>query len=145
MQAAVPPLRELQLEHRRLLPPAPLLRFRGLATFQGRVLYADPGPSPELVGLAHTLERGFARKGLSVVKLQGHDCFHLTVAKIPAGRKPRPSLPLELPPAEKLGTQAVESLCLCQMCLWGFFGALSKAGQKAQKRGEKRKRKLRQR
>ncbi|XP_075773583.1 leukocyte receptor cluster member 9 isoform X2 [Pelodiscus sinensis] len=115
MQAAVTTLRELQLEHRRLLPPAPLLRFRGLATFQGRVLYADPGPSPELVGLAHTLERGFARKGLSVVKLQGHDCFHLTVAKIPAGRKPRPSLPLELPPAEKLGTQAVESLCLCQV------------------------------
>lgn len=114
MQAAVTALRELQAEHRRLLPPAPLLRFRGLGTFQRRVLYAAPAPGPELVGLAHALERGFACKGLTVVPLLAHDCFHLTVAKIPAGGEPRLNLPPESP-REELGTQAVESLCLCQV------------------------------
>ncbi|KAH1180759.1 leukocyte receptor cluster member 9 [Mauremys mutica] len=114
MQSAVTALRELQAEHRRLLPPAPLLRFRGLATFQRRVLYAAAAPGPELVGLAHALERGFACKGLTVVPLLAHDCFHLTVAKIPVGGEPRLSLPPESP-REELGTQAVESLCLCQV------------------------------
>ncbi|XP_053871034.1 leukocyte receptor cluster member 9 isoform X1 [Malaclemys terrapin pileata] len=114
MQAAVTALRELQAEHRRLLPPAPLLRFRGLGTFWGRVLYAAPVPGPELAGLAHALEQGFVCKGLTVVPLPAHDCFHLTVAKIPAGGEPRLNLPPE-PPGEELGTQAVESLCLCQV------------------------------
>ncbi|XP_067408173.1 leukocyte receptor cluster member 9 [Emydura macquarii macquarii] len=118
IQLAITALRELQAEHQRLLPPAPLLRFRSPATFRGRVLYAAPGPSPELAGLARALARGFACKGLTVIQAPGHDCFHLTVAKIPAGREPGLSLPAELPGApsgEELGTQPVESLCLCQM------------------------------
>ncbi|XP_050783904.1 leukocyte receptor cluster member 9 isoform X1 [Gopherus flavomarginatus] len=114
MQAAVTALRELQAEHRRLLPPAPLLHFWGLDTFQRRVLYAAPAPSPELAGLAHALERGFACKGLTVIPLLADDCFHLTVAKIPVGGEPKLSLPPEAP-GEELGTQAVESLCLCQV------------------------------
>ncbi|CAM2110151.1 unnamed protein product [Caretta caretta] len=114
MQAAVTALRELQAEHRHLLPPTPLLRFRGLGTFQGRVLYAAPAPGPELAGLAHALEQGFVCKGLTVFPLPAHDCFHLTVAKIPAGGELKLSLPAE-PPGEELGTQAVESLCLCQV------------------------------
>ncbi|KAG6925891.1 leukocyte receptor cluster (LRC) member 9 [Chelydra serpentina] len=114
VQAAVTALRELQAEHRRLLPPAPFLRFRGLGTFRDRVLYAAPAPGPEPAGLAHALERGFACKGLTVVPLPAHACFHLTVAKIPAGGEPRLSRPPE-PPGEELGTQAVESLCLCQV------------------------------
>ncbi|KAM9113546.1 leukocyte receptor cluster member 9 isoform 2-T4 [Pangshura tecta] len=114
MQAAITALRELQAEHRRLLPPAPLLRFQGLGTFQRRVLYAAPTPGPELVGLAHALERGFACKGLTIIPLPAQDCFHLTMAKIPVGGEPRLSLPPDSP-REELGTQAVESLCLCQV------------------------------
>uniref|UniRef100_A0A8C8SR33 Leukocyte receptor cluster member 9 n=1 Tax=Pelusios castaneus TaxID=367368 RepID=A0A8C8SR33_9SAUR len=114
--AAISALRELQAEHQRLLPPAPLLRFHSLGTFHGRVIYAAPGPSPELVALARALVRGFACKGLTVIQPPGRDCFHVTLAKIPMRQELR--LPSELPgvpSGEELGTQAVESLCLCQV------------------------------
>ncbi|XP_074873843.1 leukocyte receptor cluster member 9 [Carettochelys insculpta] len=115
IQAAITALRELQTEHRRLLPPAPVLRFQGLASFRDHVLHSAPAPSPELAGLVRALERVFACKGLTLLQPPLQDCFHLTVAKIPAGREQRLNLPVELPPGQELGTQAVESLCLCQV------------------------------
>ncbi|XP_019348191.1 leukocyte receptor cluster member 9 isoform X2 [Alligator mississippiensis] len=118
INAAIVALQELQAEHRRLLPPAPVLRFQGLAAFSSRVLYAAPEPSPELGALAQALEQAFRRKGVTVIRPQGHPCFHVTIAKIPPQAEPSLSLPTELPGVlshGELGVQGVEALCLCQV------------------------------
>ncbi|XP_077172079.1 leukocyte receptor cluster member 9 [Paroedura picta] len=113
---AVAALRELQAGNRRLLPPALLLSFQGVAAFHSHVLYMRPACAAELGALARLLESAFCRKDLTVIRPPSQDTFHLTVVKIPP-RKQGPQLPADsswLPPLEDLGAQAVEAICLCE-------------------------------
>uniref|UniRef100_A0A8D0GBL5 Leukocyte receptor cluster member 9 n=1 Tax=Sphenodon punctatus TaxID=8508 RepID=A0A8D0GBL5_SPHPU len=112
---AITALQELRAESQRLLPPAPFLRFSGVDCFRAHVLYAAPATAPELGALTRGLEATFRQKGLAVIHPPGGQRFHLTLAKIPP-RKMAPRLPETLswaPPTGDLGTQVVESLCLC--------------------------------
>lgn len=114
---AILALRELQTSSRRLLPPALLLSFEGVGSFQSRVLHLTPASVPELELLASTLKNAFSKKDLTVIHVPGKYKFHLTMVKIPAG-KAGSQLPTDLswaPPIEDLGTQAVEALCLCEV------------------------------
>ncbi|XP_042327269.1 leukocyte receptor cluster member 9 [Sceloporus undulatus] len=114
---AVLALQELQANSQRLLPPALLLSFHGVENFYSRVLYMAPRSVPELGLLAQTLEDAFSKKDLTVIHLPSKEKFHLTMVKIPR-RKARPRLPENpswLPTIEHLGTQAVETLCLCEV------------------------------
>ncbi|XP_063157259.1 leukocyte receptor cluster member 9 [Candoia aspera] len=114
---AIMALEELQADFQRLLPPALLLTFRNLESFNSRVLYLAPVPVPQLGVLAQGLEDAFAEKGLTVISPPAKGKFHLTVAKIPP-RKSMPQLPSGLtwaPTVEDLGIQAVEAICLYEV------------------------------
>ncbi|XP_054848313.1 leukocyte receptor cluster member 9-like [Eublepharis macularius] len=112
---AVVALQELQANSRRLLPPASLLSFQGVETFHSHVLYMCPASVPELGILARNLEDAFRKKDLTVICPSSKDKFHLTVVKIPPG-KSEPQLPADsswIPTIEDLGTQAIQTICLC--------------------------------
>ncbi|XP_060636428.2 leukocyte receptor cluster member 9 [Anolis sagrei] len=113
---AVAALQELQANSQPLLPPGLLLSFQRVETFFSRVLYLAPAPVPQLGRLAQTLEDAFSKKGLAVVSLPNKEKLHLTMVKI-SRRKGMPQLPGDLswiPTIDHLGTQAVETLCLCK-------------------------------
>ncbi|KAM6451995.1 leukocyte receptor cluster member 9 [Liasis olivaceus] len=110
-------LKELQVGFQRLLPPALLLSFHKLESFNSRVLYLAPVPVPQLGVLGQTLEDAFTEKGLTVICPPAKGKFHLTVVKIPP-RKGVPRLPSDLvwaPTIEDLGAQAVEAICLYEV------------------------------
>ncbi|XP_066483810.1 leukocyte receptor cluster member 9 [Tiliqua scincoides] len=113
---AITVLQELQANSQRLLPPALLLSFQGVDTFNARVLYIAPISALELESLARTLEDTFKEKGLVVIHPPYREKFHLTIVKIPA-KKGRPKLPAHsswVPHIKDIGTQAVEALYLCE-------------------------------